>query len=108
MAKLCRAHLRMRGRLRSMNTLRAALVAYGAIALALSAVLYFGSAPRWAPPLLGLTSSAALLTSFIAHSTAERRLRWYRTGTAQCGACRAVAEGRRTPDGEPMTAPKGL
>lgn len=32
----------------------------------------------------------------------ERKAKWVRVGTAQCGACRAVAEGRRTPDGEPL------
>lgn len=33
----------------------------------------------------------------------DRRLRWLTTGTIQCGACRAIAEGRWTPAGKPIT-----
>lgn len=100
---LCRAHLRMRRHYHRLNILRAVLAAYGATGIAVSAVLYFNGAPPWVAPILSFTGALAFLAGVPLTGAAERRHRWYRTGTAQCGSCRAVREGRRTPDGKPIT-----
>lgn len=102
---LCRAHLRMRRRVRRLTILWAALTGYAATGITVAVVIYFGGAPRWAAPVLSLSASLAAVVGVAVHRAAGRRRRWYQTGTDQCGACRVVAEGRRTPDGEPLLLP---